>query len=411
MTERLRLGAALSGRIDLTRAEQAGGASVLVDDGRIRIVTPPPAFAFAAAILISHGESDPHSVVIEIDVAEADGPVLFSFATLDMRREVRPSVGYAPGHREQVRAIVSNFREAGWILVRNGDKDGRQTQLVINGIRIYPTATETLPEPADVGPGRIGKVDLALLAAVADAVDNPFAPLDRPDPLMIDAVPVELIGGRLGFAESFDMTQASQRKLTEWKMEDDDQPILRYLYRNAKPRRHLEFGTWQGAGTVYCLDECDATAWTINLAEGEKFAEGHPAYYTTGAQTAVIDAGSMIGKLYREAGYGNRVCQIYSDSLLWDISNYPPGFFDSVLIDGGHQADVVINDTQKALTLLRSGGLCLWHDFAADPAVFGSSPASIGVTQGLRAVWSLIAAEMRDIFWIYPSFILAGIRR
>ena len=405
MTERLRFGAALSGRIDLARAEQAGGATVRSDADGITIVTPPAAWSFAAAILIAHAEGDPQSVLIEIDVAEADGRAALSFVSLDMRRDVRPPIDYIPGRSGPIRCNIDNFREAGWILVRNGGVDGRPTRIVIEAIRIFPAGFESLPEPADLDPGRNGKVDLALLAAVADAVENPFSALDRPQPIMLDAVPIEHLGERLGFAQPFEMDKASRRNLSEWKMEDDDQHIFRYLYRNAQPRRHLEFGTWYGAGTVYCLQETQATVWTINLPQGELRADGSNAYGDGS------DSGSLIGRFYIEAGLGHRVCQIYSDTRNWDIANYPPGFFDSVLIDGGHTEGVVVSDTRKALTLLRSGGLCLWHDFAADPAIFSSSPASIGVTQGLRAIWPLIMAEMRDVFWIYPSFILAGIRK
>ena len=38
------------------------------------------------------------------------------------------------------------------------------------------------------------------------------------------------------------------------------------------------------------------------------------------------DAGGYIGRIYREKGLGNKVCQIYCDSRDWDSSNYPPGF-------------------------------------------------------------------------------------
>jgi hypothetical protein len=411
MANRLRLGTPIAGKVDLLRAERAGEAVVVPDTAGLKIVTPAPAWAFAAAILISHAPNDPPSVMVEIDVAEADGPVAFTFVTIDMRRDVAQSVGYEPGRTEPVRCLLQNFHEAGWLLVRNGGIEGRPTRLTLNEVRFFPAASEPLPEVADVQPGRVGRVDLALLASIADAVDRPWSPLEKPEPLYIDAVPVELLGERLGFAEPFDPAKASRKPLPLWRMEDDDQPIFRYLYRGFKPRRHLEFGTWYGAGTVYCLEECDATVWTLNLPQGERRADGKAAYGDGSSAGGASDSGAAIGRLYLEADLGHRVCQIYCDTRKWDIGNYPSGFFESVLVDGGHQADVVVSDTMKAIELLRPGGLCLWHDFAADPAVFAASPASIGVTQGIRAAWPEISAAMRDVFWIYPSFILAGIRR
>jgi len=72
----------------------------------------------------------------------------------------------------------------------------------------------------------------------------------------------------------------------------------------------------------------------------------------------VTDTLGFIGRLYLERELGHRVCQIYCDSRQWDTSAYPPEFFDTVLIDGGHQREIVISDTRKALPLLRSGGSC-----------------------------------------------------
>lgn len=218
----------------------------------------------------------------------------------------------------------------------------------------------------------------------------------------LDIVSVDQLGERLHFQEVFRFPVASRNKpLVDWKMEVDDSPIFRYLYRNFRPRRHLEFGTWQGTGAVYCLEECAATIWTLNLPEGEVKADGTRAYEG--------DEGLSIGRFYRERGFGSRVCQIYCDSRQWDTSNYPNGFFDSALIDGGHQPDVVVSDTHKALALLRRGGLCLWHDFCPDQEVLFRNPAATGVVESVLRNWGDLNKRMADLFWIHPSHILLGI--
>jgi len=95
----------------------------------------------------------------------------------------------------------------------------------------------------------------------------------------IPTVSVMDLHKELGLNTPIDYPQTSLMKpLTEWKMEIDDSPIFRYIYRNFRPRRHLEFGTWQGTGVVYCLEECDASVWTINLPFGENEKNGYPAY-------------------------------------------------------------------------------------------------------------------------------------
>ena len=76
---------------------------------------------------------------------------------------------------------------------------------------------------------------------------------------LVDIVGVADLHTRLSFSTPIDYPEASRRKpRRDWKMEDDDAPILRYLYRNVRPRRHLEFGTWSGTGACYCLEESDA---------------------------------------------------------------------------------------------------------------------------------------------------------
>jgi hypothetical protein len=209
-------------------------------------------------------------------------------------------------------------------------------------------------------------------------------------------------------------------------MEIDDSPIFRYIYRNFRPKRHLEFGTWQGTGILYCLEECDATVWTINILEGEDKADGNIAYSHYPDELPSIhawarkigfpeknnyrtDSIGFIGRFYLEKCLGHRVCQIYCDSRNWDISNYPDGFFDTVLIDGGHQEDIVINDTRKGLKLLRSGGIIMWHDFC--PPVFQQFPTTLGVMEAITSGWDFIKSSMEKIFWIYPSWILLGIKK
>jgi hypothetical protein len=241
----------------------------------------------------------------------------------------------------------------------------------------------------------------------------------------IDIVSVDELHQRLGLTEALEYPADSRRRsLLDWKMEVDDAPILRYVYRMMQPRRHLEFGTWSGTGACYCLEESNATVWTLNLAEGESI-DGSAAY--TEAPESVpagarpirtererdfyqTDAGVFIGRRYREAGFGHRVCQVYCDSRQWDTSAYPSDFFDTVLIDGGHTEDVVSSDSKMAFAVTRPGAVIMWHDFCPDPAVFGHIPSVAGVIAGVTRNWTDFAPKLRDVFWVQPSFLLFGIR-
>lgn len=254
--------------------------------------------------------------------------------------------------------------------------------------------------------------------------------------------PAGLLHERLNFTDPFVPPASNRdRALHEWRMEENDAPILRYIYRNARPRRHLEFGTWEGRGALDCLKECDATVWSINLRDGETNEQGRWAYdawldefasspssasarvgRSGGASTlhtrtarngrTVVrtDALGAIGRLVHEAGLGHRLCQIYSDSRMWDATNLPDEFFDSALIDGGHAADVVSSDTRHALRLVRTGGLILWHDYCPDARAHASCSSIAGVVAALAQLAPTIRRYCADWFWIEPSWLLVGVR-
>ncbi len=119
----------------------------------------------------------------------------------------------------------------------------------------------------------------------------------------------------------------------------------------------------------------------------------------------------FIGRHYLGRQLGHRVCQIYADSRKWDISNYPEGFFDSCLIDGGHKRDIVMSDTRKALQLVRSGGMILWHDFCSDPDVMAASETVHEVTKAITDSLDHLGSDMKMLVWIDPSMLLLGIRK
>jgi hypothetical protein len=217
------------------------------------------------------------------------------------------------------------------------------------------------------------------------------------------------------------------RSLSGWTMEADDY-VLRYVFRHLRPLRHLEFGTWQGDGVLRCVEECDATVWTINMPDGELKADGTWAYadqHPKGAHAPVAwseqlvtndalwvrtDSQGMIGRHYLDAGWGKRVCQIYADSREWDTRAYPDGFFDTAFVDGSHAADVVENDTRKAIRLVRGRGLVIWHDFCPLDDVTQACQSTRDVVGYIRAHLEELRPHFAKLFWVEPSWLLFGIR-
>jgi hypothetical protein len=241
-------------------------------------------------------------------------------------------------------------------------------------------------------------------------------------------VAVDDLHRELGFADPIEFAaQWRLRSLPDWVM-DADGDILRYIFRNFKPSRHLEFGTWQGDGVLRCVQECDATVWTLNVLEGETRADGEWAYAsqdddvgregqnwcqtlaTDDALWVRTDAYGQIGRRYLEKGYGTRVCQIYCNSREWDTRHYPRGFFDTAFIDGGHAYDVVASDTRHALDLVRPGGLMMWHDYCPLPDVTAACESTRDVVGFIAAEQATLLQYVDKLFWIEPSWMLIGVR-
>jgi FkbM family methyltransferase len=277
-------------------------------------------------------------------------------------------------------------------------------------------------------------MELVIVPPAGSAAEAPPAMTPAADSGTVSSVAIADLPTKLGFSEAFEYPAESlARPLTEWDMERDDGPTLRYLYRNFRPRRHLEFGTWYGAGVLRVLEECDATVFTLNLPEGESKPSGEWAYGTTTPDVEAVpswvesrttttpdggthtwyrtDSRGFIGSKYLERGLGHRVCQILCDSRQWDSSNYPAGFFDSAFIDGGHQYEVIESDTAKALHLVRPGGLILWHDYCPDPAVQSQSGSTRDVRAFIAKNRAHLMEQLSDLFWIQPSWLLVGIKK
>jgi predicted O-methyltransferase YrrM len=240
-------------------------------------------------------------------------------------------------------------------------------------------------------------------------------------------VDVADLAEELGYEEQLRYPdQWRQRAAPEWTMEADD-VLLRYIFRNSRPGRHLEFGTWQGEGVLRCLEECDATIWTINVLEGEAKEDGGWAYsseeHLVGAESRAgerlvttettwvrTDAYGLVGHRYLARGLGHRVCQIYCDSRKWDTRQYPDAFFDSVFIDGGHSPGVVHSDTWKAIPLVAKGGLVMWHDFCPRADALQANETAAQVTNQLLGEWPQVSAYFDRLFWVAPSWLLVGVR-
>lgn len=113
-------------------------------------------------------------------------------------------------------------------------------------------------------------------------------------------------------------------------------------------RQIFEFGTYRGQTTCGLASVCrDAQIYTLNLPP-----EADPRY------------APFIGMYIGKSPERDRIKQIFCDSKTFDTTPYR-GAMDYIFIDGDHSYEGVKNDTEKALELLKPGGVIVWHDYAA----------------------------------------------
>ena len=207
-------------------------------------------------------------------------------------------------------------------------------------------------------------------------------------------------------------------------------PIFERQAKKHSLSSQKNFRTPANGQSKLVLENSQATVWSVNLLEGEHHSGGLPAYVgplsvtcrakgllgkiisriTNEKHVVQTDAYEQVGSLVHAAGLGNRFNQIFCDSTKWETSAYPDGFFDSILIDGGHQSAVVASDTQKALPLLREGGVIFWHDFCLDQNVRKKLQHVNTVIAGVGAVAEEIKKQGISLYWIDPSWLLCGIK-
>lgn len=140
--------------------------------------------------------------------------------------------------------------------------------------------------------------------------------------------------------------------INERKLRDAE--TVAAVCRNIGPDNILEIGTSKGMGTKLIAENAnDSTVFTINILPDEiESGKG-------GSKTTWALAKEEIGIEYRKAGLDN-VKQIFANTKSWEPDI---GEIGAAYIDGCHDKDFVYSDTIKALSIMKKGGVIMWHDF------------------------------------------------
>ncbi|MGA8499741.1 MAG: class I SAM-dependent methyltransferase [Xanthobacteraceae bacterium] len=128
--------------------------------------------------------------------------------------------------------------------------------------------------------------------------------------------------------------------------------------------RIFEFGTCTGK-TAYLLalnspPETRVTTLTLGPEQAASYrAENADAAHDTNRALAE----SVFSRFfYTGTPQAAKIEQLLCDSKVFDETDYREQF-DLIFIDGSHAKSYVENDTDKALRMVKPGGVILWHDY------------------------------------------------
>jgi predicted O-methyltransferase YrrM len=164
------------------------------------------------------------------------------------------------------------------------------------------------------------------------------------------------------------------------------------IARHRRARRIFEFGTYLGRTTYHlALGAKAREVFTLDLDP----AADHRALKIGQAVKAVHERG-LQGHFFKDTPVAAKITQLHGDSRTFDCTPYA-GSMDLVFVDGDHTYDAVVNDTERAMQMLRRGGVVIWHDFA---------PKGRGIVRFAREF-----ARRRPLFWIEDTSLLIYVDR
>lgn len=138
--------------------------------------------------------------------------------------------------------------------------------------------------------------------------------------------------------------------------------ILAVLAKRA--RLMFEFGTCTGKTTYLWARNCPPEGKVVTLTlspddVGEILLDAgdHP-----NAARLAVEESVFRHFLYSGTDVEKKVVQIFGDSKMFDESSYI-GACDLVFVDGNHAYSYVLSDSEKALRMVKPGGIVLWHDY------------------------------------------------
>lgn len=143
--------------------------------------------------------------------------------------------------------------------------------------------------------------------------------------------------------------------------------VISNLVKKWNPRRIFEIGTFQGRTTLNMAlnSSTDAEIITLDLPAEElastkmDIEKGEVRYVKK----------EVSGERFIGHPAASKIRQVFGDSASFDFAEYRNSV-DVAFIDGSHAYEYVLNDSEKVFTIMRDGGLIIWHDYTNWPGVW-----------------------------------------
>jgi len=138
--------------------------------------------------------------------------------------------------------------------------------------------------------------------------------------------------------------------------------ILAVLARRA--RTMFEFGTCTGRTTyLWAVNSpADARVYTLTLPPEGLDSYGRARGDESRAVRSALRESRFTTYRYSGTPEESKVEQLYGDSKALDEMPFLE-MCDLVFVDGSHAYSYVASDSEKALRMVRPGGIVLWHDY------------------------------------------------
>lgn len=132
------------------------------------------------------------------------------------------------------------------------------------------------------------------------------------------------------------------------------------IVRYRQPAVVFEIGTYLGGTTLQLAANSQAQVHILDLPP-----PGHKDCVQPEICNRELDVyPDQPGLRFQGSPYADRIHQLLGDSWAYDFTPYHGGM-DLVLVDGSHQYEYVLRDSQNCLNMMSTDGILIWHDYAS----------------------------------------------